>query len=256
LEREEAMTRRELLRFGTAATVLAAFRSVSARVEARRSMEFETKEDPMEATIVAPKLVEVPQAIPEKVYASEKVGISRKTHDEHLKLWQGYANKTNEIRKALAEMEADPAKANQIYSQMRALKVDYTFAYEGYINHNVYFETLGGNGGNATGKVAQLIDEAYGSFDNWLADFKATGIAGRGWVYLAYDHAEKRVFNYIGDAQNSFPIWNHTLLLAMDVYEHAYFLDFGTARAKYIDAYVQCIDWDAVNRRGEAVRIE
>lgn len=204
-------------------------------------------------TLIAPKLVEVPQAIPEKVYTSERVGISRKTHDEHLKLWQGYANKTNEIRRTLSETEADPSKANQIYSQMRALKADYTFAYEGYINHNVYFETLGGQGGPATGKVAQLINEAYGSFEKWVADFKATGIAARGWVYLAYDHADKAVFNYLGDAQNTFPIWNHTLLLAMDVYEHAYYLDFATARAKYIDAYLQCIDWDAVNRRGEAV---
>lgn len=200
-------------------------------------------------TIIAPKLVDVPQAIPEKVYTSERVGISRKTHDEHLKLWQGYANKTNEIRKALSEMEVDPTKANQIYSMMRALKVDYTFAYEGFINHNVYFETLGGMGGPATGKAAELIVAAYGSFEKWAADMKATGIAGRGWVYLAYDHDEKRVFNYIGDAQNTFPVWNHTLLLAMDVYEHAYYLDFQTARAKYIDAYMQCIDWNAVNKR-------
>lgn len=208
----------------------------------------------MEATANV-KLVEVPQAIPAKVYDSERVGISRQTHDEHLKLWQGYANQTNNLRKAIAELDTDPAKANQIFSQMRALKVDYTFAYEGYINHNVYFETLGGQGGAATGKVAELINSAYGSFDRWAADFKATGIAGRGWVYLAYDHSEKRVFNYIGDAQNTFPIWNHTLLLAMDVYEHAYFLDFGVARAKYIDAYMQCIDWDAVNARGLTITV-
>lgn len=209
----------------------------------------------MMATTNEIKLVTVPQAIPEKVYTTERVGISRKTHDEHLKLWQGYANQTNNLRKAIAELDTDPAKANQIFSPMRALKVDYTFAYEGYINHNIYFETLGGQGGPATGKIAQLIDEAYGSFEKWAADFKATGIAGRGWVYLAYDHAEKRVFNYIGDAQNTFPIWNHTLVLAMDVYEHAYFLDFQTARAKYIDAYLQCIDWDAVNKLGESVTL-
>ncbi|MBL8059394.1 MAG: hypothetical protein JNK63_01620 [Chthonomonas sp.] len=196
-----------------------------------------------------PKLVSVPQAIPEKVYTSEKVGISRKTHDEHLKLWQGYANQTNNLRKAMAELDTDPAKANQITSPMRSLKVDYTFAYEGYINHNVYFETLGGSGGPATGAVADLINATYGSFEKWAADFKATGIAGRGWVYLAYDHDEKAVFNYIGDAQNTFPVWNHTLLLAMDVYEHAYYLDFQTARAKYIDAYMQCIDWAAVNAK-------
>jgi len=201
-----------------------------------------------------PKLVTVPQAIPEKVYTTERVGISRQTHDEHLKLWQGYANKTNEIRKALAELGADPTKANQIFSQMRALKVDYTFAYEGFINHNIYFGTIGGQGGQATGTVAKLIDEAYGSFQNWADDFKATGIAGRGWAFLGYDLTENRVFNYIGDAQNTFPVWDHLCLLALDVYEHAYYLDFQTARAKYIDAYLQVIDWDAVNARGESVK--
>lgn len=246
------MTRRELLQAGAATIVTLAAPTRALSAPGGPNENLNPKETIME-TLVAPKLVEVPQAIPEKVYTSERVGITRKTHDEHLKLWQGYANKTNEIRKALAELDTDPAKANQIYSPMRALKVDYTFAYEGYINHNVYFETLGGQGGPASGKVAALLSEAYGSFEKWAADFKATGIAGRGWAYLAYDHAERRVFNYIGDAQNSFPIWNHTLLLALDVYEHAYYLDFATARAKYIDAYMQCIDWDAVNRRGEAV---
>ncbi len=200
-----------------------------------------------------PKLVTVPQEIPAKVYTTDRVGISRQTHDEHLKLWQGYANKTNEIRKALAELGADPSKANQIFSQLRALKVDYTFAYEGYINHNIYFDTIGGEGGPATGTVADLINESYGSFENWQADFKATGIAGRGWAFLGYDLTEKRVFNYIGDAQNTFPIWTR-LLLALDVYEHAYYLDFQTARAKYIDAYLQVIDWTAVNARGEAIQ--
>lgn len=199
------------------------------------------------------KLVSVPQEIPAKVYGTERVGISARTHDEHLKLWQGYANKTNEIRKALADMETDPSKANQVFSQIRALKADYTFAYEGYINHNIYFDTIGGNGGPASGQIGDLINQAYGSYENWAADFKATGIAGRGWAFLGYDLEEKRVFNYIGDAQNTFPVWNHLCVLALDVYEHAYYLDFQTARAKYIDAYLQVIDWDAVNRRGEAV---
>ena len=196
-----------------------------------------------------PKLVVVPDALPEKVFTTERVGISRATHEAHLGLYKGYANKTNEIRTALANMEIDPAKANQIYSEMRALKVNYAFAYGGYINHQVYFETLGGEGGPATGDVATLINESYGSFDRWLADWKSTGMAGRGWVFLGYDHAEQRVHTYIGDAQDTFPAWNHTLLLAMDVYEHAYFLDFQTARMKYIDAYAEVIDWAAVNAR-------
>ena len=196
-----------------------------------------------------PKLVQVPQAIPDKVYTTERVGITRQTHDEHLKLWQGYANKTSEIRKALAEIDTDPAKSNQIFSQMRALKVNYAFAYGGYVNHNVYFETMGGQGGPATGDIAGLINDSFGSFEKWAADWKATGIAGRGWAYLAYDHEEQRVHTYIGDGQDTFPAWNNTLVLAMDVYEHAYYLDFQVARAKYIDAYLQVIDWSAVNAR-------
>jgi Fe-Mn family superoxide dismutase len=130
------------------------------------------------------KLVTVPEALPQKVYSTEGAGISKATHDAHLTLWKGYANKTNEIRKALAEMEVDPAAANQIYSQMRALKVNYAFAYGGYINHNVYFNTIGGSGGPATGDVATLINESYGSFEKWVADWKATGMAGRGWAFL------------------------------------------------------------------------
>lgn len=204
----------------------------------------ESREPTME-----PKLVTVPESLNEKVYTTERVGISKATHDAHLGLYKGYANKTNEIRRALAEMEIDPAQANQIYSQMRALKVNYAFAYGGFINHKVFFDTIGGQGGEPTGDIATLINEAYGSFARWEADWKATGMAGRGWVFLGYDHDEQRVHTYIGDAQDTFPTWNNTLLLAMDVYEHAYFLDFQTARMKYIEAYMQVIDWDAVNAR-------
>ncbi|MCU0315574.1 MAG: hypothetical protein MUC92_03160 [Fimbriimonadaceae bacterium] len=193
------------------------------------------------------KLVSVPEAIPAKAYTTERVGISKATHDNHLTLWKGYANKTNEIRKALAEMTIDPAAANQIYSQIRALKVNYAFAYGGLINHNVYFETIGGEGGAATGNVATLIDEAYGNFDRFATEWKATGMGSRGWVFLGYDHDEQRVGIYAGDSQDTFPTWNHTLLLAMDVYEHAYYLDFQTARMKYIEAYMQVIDWNSVN---------
>lgn len=229
------LSRRDLLKGSAAAGIALVIPGVSGI----RSSEVK----PMEVKLIEPRV------LPEKVKNTAAVGISMKTHEEHAKLWNGYVNKTNEIRKALAELEIDPAKANQIFSQIRALKVDYTFAYEGLINHDVYFDTIGGSGGPATGAILDLINASYGSFDKWLIDWKATGMAGRGWVYLGYDHAEKRVFNYIGDAQNSYPVFNTTLVLAMDVYEHAYFLDFQTARAKYIEAYVQTIDWAAVNAR-------
>jgi Fe-Mn family superoxide dismutase len=235
---DREITRRQVLIAGVSTAALATVPTMGfANMEEKKYME--------------PKLVRVPDAtdIAKAIAGTAKVGILAKTHEEHLKLWQGYANKTNEIRKALAEVDTDPAKANQTYSQMRALKANYAFAYGGYINHNVYFETLGGAGGPATGAVAELINATYGSFEKWAADWKSTGIAGRGWAFLAYDHEEDRVWNYLGDSQDTFPAWNNTLILAMDVYEHAYYLDFQTARAKYIDAYMGAIDWDAVNKR-------
>ena len=63
----------------------------------------------------------------------------------------------------------------------------------------------------------------------------------------AFDWDEGRLFNYVGDAQNTFPIWNATPLVALDVYEHAYFLDYQTDRASYIDAFFDNLDWDVVN---------
>lgn len=197
-----------------------------------------------------PKLVRVPTAADiAKALNTAPKGISEATHKAHLGLWQGYANKTNEIRKLLANLDTTPSKGNQIYSDTRALKVNYAFAYGGYKNHNVYFDTIGGTGGPAGGDIAGLINEAYGSFEKWAADMKITGISARGWAYLAYDRDEQRVFNFIGDSQDTFPAWNCDLLLALDVYEHAYYLDFQTARAKYIDAWLSVIDWPAVNAR-------
>jgi Fe-Mn family superoxide dismutase len=202
------------------------------------------------ATASEVKLV-APTPLAEKVFTTEKVGISRKTHEEHFKLYTGYANKTNEIRKALAELDRDPAKANQVYSSIRSLKVDYTFAYGGFVNHSLYFDILGGEG-EPTGALRDMINRDFGSLENWKADLKATGIAGRGWAWLAYDHEEKSLFNYIGDAQNTFAMWNCTPILGLDVYEHAYYLDFATARAAYIDAFLQAIDWKAVDKRFSA----
>jgi Fe-Mn family superoxide dismutase len=72
-------------------------------------------------------------------------------------------------------------------------------------------------------------------------------MAGRGWAWTAYDWDEGRLFNYVGDAQNTFPIWNATALVALDVYEHAYFLDYRTDRGSYIDAFFDNLDWTVVN---------
>jgi Fe-Mn family superoxide dismutase len=172
-------------------------------------------------------------------------GISRAAVEAHYKLYQGYVAKRNEILGKLADV--DLSAANQVYSDVRGLKVELSFAVGGIKNHEIYFEHLGGAGGEPTGLAAQLIARDFGSADEWRADLKATGMGGRGWAWTAYDWDECRLFNYIGDAQNTFPIWNATPLVALDVYEHAYFLDYQTDRASYIDAFFANLDWGVVN---------
>jgi Fe-Mn family superoxide dismutase len=172
-------------------------------------------------------------------------GISREAVEAHYKLYEGYVAKRNEILSKLAEVDLDAA--NQVYSEIRALKVDLSFAIGGIKNHEVYFDHLGGDGGDPDGPIATLIRRDFGSIDTWRADLKASGMAGRGWAWTAYDWDERRLFNYVGDAQNTFPIWNATPLVALDVYEHAYFLDYRTDRASYIDAFFNNLDWSVVN---------
>jgi len=172
-------------------------------------------------------------------------GISRETVEAHYKLYQGYVNKRNEILGKLSDV--DLSTANQVYSDVRSLKVDLSFAIGGIKNHEVYFEHLGGKGGDPAGVFGELVRRDFGSVENWKADLKATGLAGRGWAWTAYDFDEGRLFNYIGDAQNSFPVWNASPLVALDVYEHAYFIDYGTDRASYIDAFFNNLDYDVVN---------
>ena len=172
-------------------------------------------------------------------------GISRASVEAHYRLYQGYVAKRNEILGLLSGV--DHEKANQVYSEVRALKVDLTFAIGGIKNHELYFAHLGGEGGDPDGAFKALVERDFGSVESWRTDLKATAMAARGWAWTAFDRDEGRLFNYIGDAQNTFPVWNASPLVALDVYEHAYFLDYQTDRASYVDAFFENLDWDVVN---------
>jgi superoxide dismutase, Fe-Mn family len=112
-------------------------------------------------------------------------GISRETVEAHYKLYQGYVSKRNEI---LGKLDGiDLGSANQVYSELRSLKLDLTFAIGGIKNHEIYFEHLGGTGGDPAGIFGDLVKRDFGSSANWRADLKATGMAGRGWAWTAYD---------------------------------------------------------------------
>src|SRR6266487_6709980 len=115
---------------------------------------------------------------------------SRRRHTRWTGDWSSdvCSSDLNEILGRLADV--DPAQANQVYSEIRALKVELSFAVGGVKNHEVYFEHLGGDGGDPDGAVRELIGRGFGSVEAWRADLKATGMAGRGWAWTAYDWDE------------------------------------------------------------------
>lgn len=183
-------------------------------------------------------------------YASLK-GLSEKQLKEHHDvLYAGYVKKTNEIREALKT--ADTANPNATFSEIRELKQEETFALNGVKLHECYFDNMADSGmAEPAGTVAKWIEEDFGSIEKWSLDFKATGMAARGWVVLAFDLDDGRLRTYLCDSHNQGGVWNSVALLIMDVYEHAYFIDYATGRKAYIDAFMNLIDWPEVNRRIE-----
>jgi len=169
-------------------------------------------------------------------------------------LYAGYVKKLNEIEERLGSV--DISTANQIFSDMRALKADETFALNGVVLHELYFGNLGGKGSAPEGKLADLITGAFGSIDAWTADFKACGMAARGWVILGLNVYDGRLHNYCLDSHNNnFPA-AAVPILVMDVYEHAYMIDYGVKRPPYIEAFMKNIDWKACAERLGCVDLE
>jgi len=175
-------------------------------------------------------------------------GISDNQLQQHRDtLYAGYVAKLNLIEEEIKK--ASTEGTNPTYSSLGELKRQEIFATNGVFLHEAYFGNLGGSGGPATGKVAEMINAKWGSFDKWQADFKAAGMAARGWVVMAYSFNDMSIHNYSMDVHDKGSVCNSANLLVLDVYEHAYMIDYGVKRAAYLDAFMQNIDWDVVNER-------
>lgn len=176
-------------------------------------------------------------------------GISEKTLTvHHDKLYAGYVAKAKEIGEKLSVLShgGDVSTANQSYSELRALKDGETFAVNGVYLHEWYFDTLGGNGQPA-GPLVEKITEQYGSLENFTNYFSANGMAARGWVVLCWDFQQQALRVYNADAHNQGGIWGCMPVLVLDVYEHAYFIDFGSDRKAYIAQWWKNLNWDKAN---------
>ena len=167
--------------------------------------------------------------------------------EHHGVLYTGYVKKVNEIRSKLASV--DKSTANGTYSDLRELKVEETFALNGVKLHEAYFDNMSEKGGVPTGKIADWIKVDFGSIEAWEAEAKALGLCARGWVVLAFDLESQTLHNIVCDLHNQGGIWNAIALLVLDVYEHAYFVDYATGRKAYIEGFSKHIDWAEVNNR-------
>ena len=174
-------------------------------------------------------------------------GFSTRQMQEHSKLYLAYVKKANEIQEKLKTV--DKSAANATYSDLRALKMGLSFAIDGIKTHELFFDHLKKGENKPLDTMAKLIEAEFGTFDEWLTDMKQTGIAARGWVWTAYDHDTKRIINILGDGHDAFPIWNATPLVALDGYEHAYFIDFGVNRAEYIKNFFNNLNWEVIEKR-------
>lgn len=189
-----------------------------------------------------------------KLKYKELNGLSEKQLSEHHGvLYAGYVKKTSEIEEKLKNV--DLSSANGIYSDLRELKMEETFALNGVKLHEGYFDNMTdrlkpglGHGLTQTGfEIIKMIELDFGSYEAWEKEFKAMGLCARGWVVLGYDLDEKKLKNILCDSHNQGGVWNMVAILIMDVYEHAYFLDYATGRKAYIEAFFKNIDWNFVN---------
>ncbi|WP_416445516.1 superoxide dismutase [Leucobacter sp. HNU] len=170
----------------------------------------------------------------------------------HSKHHQAYVTGANTALAQLADARESGDLAN-----VNKLEKDLAFNLGGHLNHSIFWENLSPNGGgDPEGALAESLGEHFGSIERFRAHFTATalGVQGSGWSVLAWDELGKRpVIFQLFDQQGNAPM-GVTPLLQLDVWEHAYYLDYANVRADYVNAFWNIVNWEDVQRRFAAVQ--
>jgi Fe-Mn family superoxide dismutase len=175
-------------------------------------------------------------------------GFSETLLKNHFTLYQGYVTNTNKVIEALEQLLKNEKTGTLEFAE---LKRRLGWEFNGMRLHEYYFENLGGKTPlDKNSKIAKKISENFGSYDAWEKDFKSTGtMRGIGWVILYQDLVSGKLLNFwINEHDVSHPSGCNPLLV-MDVFEHAFMIDYGLKRADYIESFFKNIDWDAVDSR-------
>ncbi|HCC68482.1 MAG TPA: superoxide dismutase [Nitrospiraceae bacterium] len=175
-------------------------------------------------------------------------GFSETLLKNHFTLYQGYVTNTNKLLDTLEQMLKDGKTGIPEYAE---LKRRLGWEFNGMRLHEYYFENLGGKEGiNRNGRLAKKISEDFGSYEAWEKDFKAVGaMRGIGWAVLYQDITNGKLINFwINEHDVSHPAGCNPVLI-MDVFEHAFMIDYGLKRADYIEAFFKNIDWKVAESR-------
>lgn len=176
-------------------------------------------------------------------------GFSDTLLKNHFTLYQGYVTNTNKVADALNAMLKEGKTAAPEYAEQ---KRRFGWEFDGMRLHEYYFGNMikGGRAADKTTDLYKKIVEDFGSFENWEKDFRAVGsLRGIGWAMLYYDSAADRLFNVWINEHDAGHLSGATPILIMDVFEHAFMLDYGLKRGDYIAAFFKAINWEAVAGR-------
>lgn len=181
-------------------------------------------------------------------------GISDQTLEMHFKLYEGYVTNTNTLNTQIAELIKDGNLDATKTAAFSELKRRYGFEYNGMVLHEYYFDNMQkdgtGDAANDTG-FAKSAESSFGSYDVWKADFVNVGkMRGVGWAICYQDPTNGALSNHWISLHEEGNVAGYTPILVMDVWEHAFLLDYKPAeRPKYIEAFFSNINWDMVNSR-------
>jgi len=170
-------------------------------------------------------------------------GFSDQLLKNHFTLYQGYVTNTNKVADAFSAMAREGKTATPEYAE---LKRRFGWEFNGMRLHEFYFGNIikGGKEIDKNTNLYKKIVADFGSYDNWEKDFKATGaMRGIGWVILSYDGMEGRLFNTWINEHDGGHLCGAKPLIVMDVFEHAYMIDYQLKKADYIEAFFKAIDW-------------
>lgn len=174
--------------------------------------------------------------------------LSETLFKNHLTLYSGYVTNTNKVLDTLDLMLKEGKTATPEYAE---LKRRLGWEFNGMRLHEYYFENLGGKSAlDKAGRLSKGLAESFGSYEVWQTDFKSVGtMRGIGWAVLYQDITNGRLINFwINEHDVSHPAGGNPILI-MDVFEHAFMLDYGLKRADYIEAFMRNIAWQAVEAR-------